>query len=76
MIDRKKMAEMAKIKKELMEGLDYRFLNSQLPINNVSSLVYKILEAGRISKELQIKIGKILGGDGGKGDLYSDEKDR
>lgn len=62
MIDRKKMAEMAKIKKELMEGLDYRFLNSQLPINNVSSLVYKILEAGRISKELQIKIGKILGG--------------
>ena len=49
------------IKKELMEGLDYRTLNSQLPINNVSSLVYKILEVGRISKELQIKIGKILG---------------
>lgn len=50
------------IKKELMEGLDYRRLgNSQLPINDISRLVFEILEVGCISKELQIKIGEVLG---------------
>jgi hypothetical protein len=53
--------KIADIKKELMNDLDYRTLNSLLPYNSISSLVYEILEAGYISKELQARIGKILG---------------
>jgi hypothetical protein len=49
------------IKKELMNDLDYRTLNSFIPYNNISILADEILEAGYISKDLQVKIGKILG---------------
>lgn len=59
----KKTAEqrIAEIRKELMKSIDYRTLNALLPHNSVASLVDEIIEAGYISKDLQVKIGKILG---------------
>jgi hypothetical protein len=59
----KKTAEqrIAEIRRELMKSIDYRAPNSFIPYNSVSILADEILEAGYISKELQARIGKILG---------------
>ena len=51
----------AEIKKELKKSIDYRTLNSLLPLNSVSILVDEILAVGDISEELQTRIGKTLG---------------
>lgn len=62
MMSKKKAGQrMAEIRRELMKSIDYRALNSFLPANSVSSLVYEILEVENISEELQIRISKVLG---------------
>jgi len=53
--------KIAEMRRELMKSIDYRAPNSFIPHNSAASLVDEILEAGYVSKDLQARIGKILG---------------